>query len=87
MTTTASRDQTFDELAMRRLCRIFGNELGARTFKGTLEAMEREALRSADDLYAFSRILVARGGMEAAVGAMLGVDAVVRGALAARGSH
>lgn len=65
---------------MRRLCRIFGAEQGRRVFEETLRELGRPALASADDLYAFSQAVSARGGLAAAVGAMLGVDAVLRGA-------
>jgi hypothetical protein len=82
MTSTPQpEDRTLQDLAVQRLCRIFGTEQGRRIFDQTLQVMGRAALQSADDLYAFSQVLVSRGGMEAAVGAMLGVAAVLRGAV------
>jgi hypothetical protein len=73
------------DLARGKLVRILGPEQGERVFAETLVAMQLESLESADQLYAFSERLVARGGMEAAVGALLGVAAVMRGA-AGRGN-
>jgi hypothetical protein len=68
------------ELARSKLVRILGTEQGERVFAETLVSMQLQTIESADQLYAFSERLVARGGMEAAVGALLGVAAVMRGA-------
>jgi hypothetical protein len=42
--------------------------------------MRLTAIESADELHAFGEQLVKRGGIESAVGALLGVAAVMRGA-------
>jgi hypothetical protein len=67
-------------LALEKLTRVLGAERGRRVFDEVLAASQLTVLESPDDLYAFSVHLGRRGGFEAAVGAMLGVTAVLRGA-------
>ncbi len=74
------RESAFGELARAKLVKVLGAEQGTRVFEDTLEQMGVSDLATPDELYAFSQQLVALGGMEAAVGALLGVAAVVRGA-------
>jgi len=68
------------ELARAKLVKVLGPARGERLFRETLLAMALDDLTSPDQLYAFSERLVSMGGIEAAVGALLGVAAVVRGA-------
>ncbi len=71
-----------EALARSKLSRVLGPELGARVFAEVLAAARLPGIATPDDLYAFSEALSGRGGFEAAVGAMLGVTAVLRGAAA-----
>ena len=75
-----NRESPFTELARAKLVKVLGPEQGTRVFEDTLEQMGVADLATPDELYAFSQLLVSLGGMEAAVGALLGVAAVVRGA-------
>lgn len=69
-----------DELARSKLVKVLGPERGARVFESTLAGLALPSIATPDHLYALSEKLVAMGGMEAAVGALLGVAAVIRGA-------
>lgn len=65
---------------MGKLARVLGPEAATRVFDEALVAAGLPAITTADDLHAFAHALVARGGMEAAIGGLLTVAAVVRGA-------
>lgn len=73
---------SFEELARSKLARVLGAERGRRVFEEILAEAKLERIASADDLHAFADRLVARGGIEAGVGGLLAVAAVVRGASA-----
>jgi len=75
-------ERTFSELALDKLTRVLGVQPAQRVFAETLAGSGLTAISSADDLYAFGELLSAKGGFEAAVGAMLTVAAVMRGASA-----
>ena len=77
-----SAERSFSDLAMDKLTRVLGQAPAQRVFAETLGRCGMTAIRSADDLYAFGERLSAEGGFEAAVGAMLTVAAVMRGASA-----
>lgn len=80
MPIASEQDGSLSELARGKLARVLGAERGERLYCETLRALAAEQIDSPDLLYAFGQQLVKRGGIEAAVGAMLGVAAVVRGA-------
>ena len=65
--------------------KVLGPDRGTRVYAETLADMKLEQLSTADELYAFSERLAVLGGIEAAVGALLGVAAVVRGAAGKQG--
>lgn len=67
-------------LALAKLSRVLGPDRGARVFAETLDTARMTTLSSADELYAFAEQLSRRGGIEAAVGGLLSVAAVIRGA-------
>jgi hypothetical protein len=70
----------FRDLAHSKLALVFGDEK-ARTLVRELVADEGlSEISNADDLLAFSTALKKRGGFESTVGAMLGLQAVLRGA-------
>jgi hypothetical protein len=67
------------QLAFTKTERVLGRDR-ARTLVDRLLRENGIELRTADDLLVLSEAMTALGGMEAAVGAMLGVAAVLRGA-------
>lgn len=72
------------ELALDKLTRVLGDEKGRRVYGAVLLEAGLREIRTANDLYLFSERLSRHGGFEAAVGGMLGVAAVLRGASAHR---
>ena len=60
--------------------RVLGADKGRRVYADVLSEAKLAEVYTPDDLYVFSECLSRRGGFEAAVGAMLGVAAVLRGA-------
>ena len=73
------------ELAQQRLVRVLGPDDGRRVYERTLATLGKPALDTPEDLFEFAQLLSQGAGVEAAVGAMLGVDAVLRGATDRRG--
>ena len=71
---------SLEELARSKLVKVLGPDRGQRVYGETLRELELAGIDSPDALYAFGEYLTRQGGIEAAVGAMLGVAAVVRGA-------
>ncbi len=70
----------FQELAQAKLVRVLGPAQAAQVYAETLAAAGLTAIASADDLYRFATHLSKRGGFAAAVGGLLSVAAVLRGA-------
>ncbi|MDO9020975.1 MAG: hypothetical protein Q8S73_13495 [Deltaproteobacteria bacterium] len=68
--------------ALEKLTRVLGAEKGRRVFADVLSEAKLPDVSTPDDLYVFSECLSRRGGFEAAVGGLLGVAAVLRGATA-----
>lgn len=68
------------ELALSKLTRVLGEARGRRVYDETLSDAGLADIETADDLYRFGEALAKRQGFESAVGAMLGVAAVLRGA-------
>lgn len=66
--------------ALEKLTRVLGADKGRRVYADVLSEAKLAEVNTPDDLYVFSECLSRRGGFEAAVGAMLGVAAVLRGA-------
>ncbi len=69
------------DLAREKLTRVLGPAKGQRLYEEVLVEAGLAEIVTPDDLYAFSERLSRRGGFEAAVGGMLGVAAVLRGAV------
>lgn len=67
-------------LALSKLTRVLGEGPGRRTYDETMKAAELSDVLTPDDLYRFGDVLSKRGGMEAAVGGLLSVAAIMRGA-------
>lgn len=79
MTTSDDETSELQQLAFAKTERVLGRDRA----RALVERLLREhgiELRTADDLLVLSEAMTALGGMEAAVGAMLGVAAVLRGA-------
>lgn len=71
------------DLALTKMSAVLGAER-AQELLQTLLAELRIELRTPQELHRFSEALGRFGGFEAAVGAMLGVSAVIRGASTVR---
>lgn len=65
---------------MEKLSRVLGAARAQQLYAETLALLRLPELRTADDLHAFGEVLARKGGFEAAVGSMLCVAAVLRGA-------
>lgn len=75
-------DENWNELAHSKMVRILGNVEADQLMVRTLSRMGVDALTSADDLHRFAKELTESGGIAGAVGAMLSLTAVLRGAAA-----
>jgi hypothetical protein len=76
---------THATFALETLTRVLGRERALRIYGDALAAAGLTDIRTADDLHAFGQHLSTCGGFEAAVGGMLSVAAVLRGATGHRG--
>ncbi|MFO0610766.1 MAG: hypothetical protein U0324_46825 [Polyangiales bacterium] len=74
--------QPLHELTLGKLTRVLGEQRGRALYRDVLSEAGLREVRTPDDLYVFSEHLSKRGGFEAALGALLGVAAVMRGASA-----
>ena len=70
----------WDELALVKLANILGRPAAVRVMREVLAELRLGGLTSADELYRFSQALSSRDGFVGAVGAMLSVTALMRGA-------
>lgn len=75
-----SHEPTIKELVHEKLSRVFGERRAREITDATLNAAQLSSLETADELLRFGRALSQQGGFEGAVGAMLTVQAVMRGA-------
>ena len=73
----------FYELAHGKLTRVFGEVKAEQLLREIVTDGAMPEISTAQDLLAFAEALKRRGGFEATVGAMLGLEAVLRGADAA----
>jgi hypothetical protein len=69
----------FDRLAFEKMAAVLGADRARQLLRSILQELGIE-LRTPQDLFRFSEALSRLGGFEGAVGAMLGVTAVMRGA-------
>ena len=79
MTAMQAANEDLRDLAFGTMARVLGHDR-ATVMLGRLLAELGIELRTADELLLLSQRMVRLGGFEGAVGAMLGVSAVVRGA-------
>lgn len=76
---TAGSSLDIERLAVEKATRVLGPQRARQVLDAVLRELGIE-LRTADDLLLVSRRMSQLGGFEGAVGAMLGVTAVLRGA-------
>ncbi len=79
--STTGRDAPCDlhNLALEKMSAVLGADRARQLQQRILDELHLE-LRSPQDLLRFSQALSSVGGFEGAVGAMLGVAAIMRGA-------
>lgn len=70
----------FADLALEKLDRVLGPARGRLVFDEVLAGGDLKEIRTANDLYRFGELLQKRVGFESAVGALLTVAALLRGA-------
>ncbi|HEV7768871.1 MAG TPA: hypothetical protein VGQ76_28010 [Thermoanaerobaculia bacterium] len=70
----------WDEMARAKLVRVLGATEGEIVFARTLAKMGKRQLRAADDVYRFAQVLKSDSPVIAAIGSMLALSAVIRGA-------
>ncbi|MBV9493199.1 MAG: hypothetical protein JOZ54_03050 [Acidobacteria bacterium] len=70
----------WNAVATEKLTRILGADNGRSTMTRALELSGLQSLQSADDLYRFAQELTAMAGFARAVGGMLSLEAIMRGA-------
>lgn len=68
------------QLTRDKLVKVLGADKAERVAREVLDEIGLPELATADDLLRFARALEKRGGFESALGAMLSVQAVLRGA-------
>lgn len=73
----------FHDLAHKKLALVFGEEKARKLVREIAADGGLSEIANAQDLLIFSGALKRRGGFESTVGAMLGLQAVLRGATAA----
>lgn len=66
------------ELALQKTAAVLGHDRAVRLIDRLLREHAIE-LRAPEDLLALSEVMTTLGGFEGAVGAMLGVQAIIRG--------
>ena len=80
MSEVVSSQESWCDLARSKLRRVFAPDEAEALMQQTLASAGLDAIRSADELHQFGRQLATRGGFAAAVGALLALQAVLRGA-------
>ncbi len=83
MSSTFPPPADWNEVAHAKLSAVVGEEKAGALMRALLHELNVDALTSADDLYRFGQRLSAKGGFAGAVGGLLSVHAVIRGAAAA----
>lgn len=76
----SKRENELAQIALEKLVRVLGETRGRRVFAEALAGLRLSELATAQDLYEVGKFVSGKGGMEAAVGGLISVAAVVRGA-------
>jgi hypothetical protein len=66
---------------MVKIGSLLGKERAEVVFREVLAEARIQEIRSSQDLFAFSEAMQRRGGVEGAVGSILGFQALLRGAV------
>ena len=74
----------WDDLARTKLARVLGPSEGEAVFARTMGKLGKHRLRTADEVYQFAQLLKQENPVIAAIGSMLALSAVIRGADPAR---
>jgi len=74
----------WDDLARTKLARVLGPSEGEVVFARTISKLGKHRLRNADEVYQFAQMLKQETPVIAAIGSMLALSAVIRGADPAR---
>lgn len=74
----------WDDLARAKLARVLGPSEGEVVFTRTISKLGKHRLRNADEVYQFAQMLKLETPVIAAIGSMLALSAVIRGADPAR---
>lgn len=77
---SADAGDSWNKLARTKLTKVLGPLEADRLMSQALANLHLSALANADDLHRFAGELTGKGGFTAAVGAMLSLTAVLRGA-------
>jgi hypothetical protein len=81
MSGTTARDSAgLETLAREKMSRVLGASRAEQLYGQIMAEVQLEALGTPDDLMRFARALTTRGGFEGSVGALLCVQATIRGA-------
>ena len=70
----------WDDLARTKLARVLGPSEGEVVFARTIGKLGKHRLRNADEVYQFAQLLKQETPVIAAIGSMLALSAVIRGA-------
>lgn len=82
-----STNTDWDDLVRTKLARVIGPSEGEVVFARTMSKLGKHRLRTADEVYRFAQMLKQETPVIAAVGSMLALSAVIRGADPARTEH
>lgn len=78
--------ESLDALARAKLARVLGVVKADQLLRESMTELRMDSLATPADLLRLGRAMESRGGFEAAVGAMLSVQAVILGGREASGS-
>lgn len=84
MSPETSAEEDLSRVALERLARVLGAERAARLFPEVLSEASLSGIQTAQDLYTFGETLARRSGYEAAIGRLISIAAIVRGARSVR---
>jgi hypothetical protein len=74
-------DQALTDLALGKIGALLGPERAETVLRQVLEEARIREIKHAQDLFAVGEALQRRGGVEGAIGSILGFQALLRGAV------
>ena len=78
--TASGASEALETLAREKMSRVLGATRAAQLYAQVMTEVRLSELRDADDLLQFAQALTSHGGFEGSVGALLSVQATIRGA-------